>query len=105
MQTILIVLHAERMSNPDLDIRYLLPERIEEYTNNSVKDNGYDYLSGTELGLWLETENSANNAEKIIQLIRTETFLENDLSKVAEIYISDEECASFDKCRKIYPMK
>ena len=104
MQTIIIVLNAEKMSNPDLDIRYTLPERIEKYTNHRAKDNGYDYISGTKLGLWLETDNSVNNAEKIIQLINTERFLENDLSKVAEIYISDEECASFENCRKIYPI-
>ena len=104
MQTIIIVLNAEKMSNPDLDIRYTLPERIEEYTNNHVKDNGYDYISGTKLGLWLETDSSVNNVEKIIQLINTERFLENDLSKVAEIYISDEECASFENCHKIYPI-
>ena len=43
MQTIIIVLNAKKMSNPNLDIRYTLPERIEEYTNNQVKDIGYDY--------------------------------------------------------------
>ena len=104
MQTIIIVLNARKMSNPDLDIRYILPERIEEYTNNQVKDNGYDFISESELGLWLETDNAVNNADKIIQLINEEKFLENDLSKVAEIYISDEECASFENCRKLYPL-
>ena len=104
MQTIIIVLNSRKMSNPDLDIRYILPERIEEYTNNQVKDNGYDFISESELGLWLETDNAVNNADKIIQLINEEKFLENDLSKVAEIYISDEECASFENCRKLYPL-
>ena len=104
MQTIIIVLNAKKMSNPNLDIRYTLPERIEEYTNNQVKDNGYDYISDTKLGLWLETDSSVNNVEKIIQLINTERFFLNDLSKVAEIYISDEESASFENCRKIYPI-
>ncbi len=104
MQTIIVLLNAEMMTNPDLDIRYTLPERIEEYTNNQVKDNGYDYLSNTKLGLWFETDNAVNNVEKIIQLINTERFLENDLSKVAEIYISDEECALFEDCRKIFPI-
>lgn len=93
MQTIVIVLDSTKMANPDLDIRYILPERIEEYTNNSIKDNGYDYISGTEFGLWLETDDSANDVEKIIQLIKTETFLENDLSNVADIFVSEEECA------------
>ncbi|MBR1554841.1 MAG: hypothetical protein IJ644_05525 [Oscillospiraceae bacterium] len=105
MQTIIITLDAKKMQNPDLDIRYTLPERIEEYTNQQVKDNGYDYLSGTVLGLWLETDDSAHNAEKIIRLIHTEKFSENDLSKSAKIYISDEAGASLKNCRKIYPQK
>jgi len=87
-----------------LDIRYILPERIEEYTNNSIIDNGYDYLSDTELGLWLETDDSANNVEKIIQLIKTETFLENDLSNVADIFVSEEESAEIEHCIKVYPI-
>lgn len=104
MQTIIIVLDSKKMTNPDLDIRYVLPERIEEYTNNLIKDNGYDYLSNTELGLWLETDDSINNVEKIIQLIKAETILENDLSKIADIFVSEEECAEVEQCRKVYPM-
>lgn len=105
MQTIVIVLDAAKMKNPDLDIRYTLPDRIEEYTNNQIKDNGYDYLSETELGIWLETDDSIKNVEQIIKLINEEIFLENDLSQSAQIYISEEECADIENCRKIYPVK
>lgn len=105
MQTIVIVLDAAKMTNPDLDIRYTLPDRIEEYTNNQIKDNGYDYLSETELGIWLETDDSIKNVEQIIKLLNAEIFLENDLSQSAQIYISEEECADVENCRKIYPVK
>lgn len=104
MQTIIVVLNSQKMNNPDLDIRYILPDRIEEYTDNSISDNGYDYLSDTELGLWLETDDAVNNVRKIIQLITTEIFLENDLSQVAEIFISEEEGAEVENCRKVYPI-
>ena len=43
--------------NPDLDIRYILPERIEEITKGLVKDNGYDYLTDNSMGIWLDTDN------------------------------------------------
>ena len=56
MQTIIIVLDSKKMNNPDLDIRYVLPDRIEEYSNGLIRDNGYDYISNNELGIWLETE-------------------------------------------------
>ncbi len=104
MQTIIIVMDSRKMNNPDLDIRYVLPERIEEYTNNLIEDNGYDYLSNYELGLWLKTDDATNNVEKVIQLIKTENFLENDLSQIADIFISEDECAEFEYCHKIYPI-
>lgn len=42
MQTILIVLNSEKLENPDLDIRYNLPDKLERYTHNEISDNGYD---------------------------------------------------------------
>jgi hypothetical protein len=51
MQTILITLDSEKMDNPDLDIRYLLPDRIDEYTGGAVRDNGYDYLDNDVMAL------------------------------------------------------
>ena len=45
MQTIVVVLDSKKMSNPDLDICYRLAEQIEEFTDGSIKDNGYEYLS------------------------------------------------------------
>lgn len=104
MQTIIIVLDSSKMPNPDLDICYTLPERIEEYTNNQIKDNGYDYISDKEIGLWFKTDHAVNNVERIIQLIKTEKFLENDLSQIADIFISEEECDELENCHKIYPV-
>lgn len=103
METIIIVLDSKKMTNPDLDIRYTLPDRIEEYTNHQIRDNGYDYLSDTELGLWLETDHSTKNVEMIIQLIKKESFLDNDLSRIVDIYISEQECAEFEDCYQIFP--
>ena len=58
MQTILITLDSARMDNPDLDIRYILPDRIDEYTDGAVTDNGYDYLDNDIMALWSETEDA-----------------------------------------------
>lgn len=103
MQTIIITLDSTQMDNPDLDIRYLLPDRIDEYTGGAVRDNGYDYLDNDVMALWLETEDAAGNVENVISLIESEEILENDLTKAAVIYISEEDCAELEKCRKVYP--
>ena len=105
MQTIIIVLDSTKMSNPDLDICYSLPDRIEALTDGRVRDNGYDYLSGTEIGIWLETEDAEANVEDILELMKFETILDNDLSKVADVYISTEESADIENSKKISPIK
>lgn len=56
MQTIIIKLDSRKMINPDLDIRYTLPDRLEKITSGRISDNGYDYISKYELGIWLETD-------------------------------------------------
>jgi len=53
MKTVIIKLDSAKMSNPDLDIRCNLPERIEKLSNGTVRENDFDYISGTELGIWL----------------------------------------------------
>lgn len=103
MQTIIITLDPGKMDNPDLDIRNLLPDRIDEYTEGVVKDNGFDYLDNDIMGLWMETEDAAGNVEKVIQLIESEEILENDLTKAANVYISEEDCAELEQCKKVYP--
>ena len=51
-----------------------------------------------------EVARFAVNVEKVIQLITTEIILENDLSKVADIFISEDESAELECCCKVYPI-
>ena len=51
MQTIIITLDSRKMDNPDLDIRYILPDRIDEYTEGQITDNGFDYITGDIMGI------------------------------------------------------
>lgn len=104
METIIIKLDSKEMENPDLDIRYLLPEMIEEYTSKKILDNGYDYITNNELGLWLETENAEEMVDSVIELIKTKKVLDNDLAKCSEIYISPKECSEICDARKVFPV-
>ena len=103
MQTIIITLDSGKMDNPDLDIRYILPDRIDEYTDGQITDNGFDYITGDIMGIWLETEDAAESVDKVISLIESEEILDNDLSRTAEIFISEEECAELEQCKRVYP--
>ena len=103
MQTIIITLDSRKMDNPDLDIRYILPDRIDEYTDGQITDNGFDYITGDIMGIWIETENASEYVDKVISLIESEEILDNDLSRAAEVFISEEECAELEQCKRVYP--
>lgn len=103
MQTIIVLLDSRKMENPDLDVISLLPVSVEEVTDNKVYDNGFDYINDDVIGVWLETENADEGVKSVIELIKTEKFTDNDLSKTAEILVSVEDCAEIEKCRKVFP--
>lgn len=96
MQTIIIKLDAQKLMNPDLDMRYTVPDYIETYTDGVVTDNGYDYVneSGTELAIWLDTADAAAQVQNVIHCLKTKRFCGNDLSQTAQIYISEKDCAA-----------
>lgn len=102
MQTIIIKLDSRKLENPDLDMIYLIPEKIESITNKKIMDNGYDYLSNWEIAIFLETK-SIDNVKEIIDLFKQEKICNCDLSKSAEIYVSENENAPIEQCQKIYP--
>ena len=85
MQTSIISMDSRKMKNPDLDIRYLLPDRIEEWSGGAVNDDGYEYVDeeGHILAVWLETEDAEGWWPKVVELLKTERFCENDLSETA----------------------
>lgn len=105
MAAIVISMDSRKMENPDLDIRYLLPDRIEEWSGGAVSDDGYEYVDeeGHILGVWLETEDAESWWLKIVELLKTEKFCENDLSRSALVLISEESGAEFEKCRQVWP--
>ena len=105
MQSIVVVLDSSKLENPDLDIIYSLPDRAEELTGKAVQDNGYRYLdaAGRSIGIWLKTEAPDIWWPKVVELLKTERFCENDLSESALVLISGEENAEIEICRQVYP--
>ena len=104
MQTIIIKLDPEKLDNPDLDIISYLPVRAEEYTGSAVSDNGFDYIDGDVIAVWLETEDARANAQRVIELMKSERFCDNDLSQSAEVFVSEEDCAEIQDCERVYPI-
>lgn len=101
MQTIIIKLDSGLLENPDLDIIYSLPQYIEEITEGKMYDNGYDYLSDTEIGVWIATEDAKNDVGRVIDILKSKKFSGNDLSKTAEIYISVNDTEELENCERV----
>lgn len=104
MQTIILKLEPGKLENPDLDLRYRIPDRIEEVSGGVIQDNGYDYLEHDALGIWLQTESAEEAYPVIVKLIQEEHFLGTDLSQSMEILISEQECDEMGNCRLVYPV-
>ena len=105
MPAIVISMDSRKMENPDLDIRYTLPDRIEEWSGGAVSDDGYDDVDedGHILAVWLETEDAEGWWPKVVELLKTEQFQDNDLSQSALVLISEEAGAEIEKCRQVWP--
>ncbi len=106
MQTIVIKLNPEKLENPDLDLRYCIPDRIEKISNGKIRDDGYDYLDDTSnsIGIYLQTESAQEHYPMIVQLFREEKIMENDLSLSAEIYISENANEDIANCTLVFPV-
>lgn len=109
MQTIIVLLNPGKLENPDMDLRYCIPDRIQEVSNSVIQDNGYDYIDTEEgqpgplMGIWLETESASENWTMISKLFQNEKFKGNDLSKSAQIYISENDTDELENCTLVFP--
>lgn len=109
MQTIIILLDPKKLANADLDLRYCIPDRIDEVSNGMIQDNGYDYIDSEDgqqapfLGLWLKTEAASENWPIITKLFQAEKFMENDLYLTTQIYISENDTDELTNCTLVFP--
>jgi len=85
MATVILQLDPANLSNPDLDIRYALPELLVARSGGSLADDGYDYVGeggASYLLLFLRTEDVDGAVSTIVDVLKSERVLENDLSAV-----------------------
>jgi hypothetical protein len=81
----MLQLDPAQLSNPDLDIRYVLPNLLVERSSGRLTDDGYDYAgegSAPCLLLFLRTKDANAAIPGIIEVLKSERVLENDLSCV-----------------------
>lgn len=109
MQTIIVLLNPGKLENPDMDLCYCVPDRIEEVSGSLIQSNGYDFIdtedgeSGPLMGIWLKVENASESWHIVSELLQKEKFKENNLSMSAQIYISENDTDDIENCTLVFP--
>jgi hypothetical protein len=80
MHNIVLRLDPRLMENPDLDIRYVLPDLLSERSAGVISDDGYDYVGDRPyLVLFLKATASDPAITCIRDVIENVRVLDNDL--------------------------
>jgi hypothetical protein len=93
MTNLVLTLDPEKLANPDLDLRYIIPDLLAERSNGNIKADGYDYEDREEnpasplMAIFLIAENLPSALKDIGQLLVGEEVLGNHLSQGAVLYI------------------
>lgn len=105
MGTIAIKLNPAKLENADLDLRYLIPDRIEEVTKGKVQDNGYDYSSDdtNSIIIFMSSENPEEDVITVLEILKNEKFLDNDIYKSGIIAITNSDVEDEDGYKVIHP--
>jgi hypothetical protein len=91
MPTIAIRLDPTKLDNPDLDIRYVLPDRLASESDGLLRDDGYDYAGHRPpyLILYQLAADATVGLNRVIRLIQSERILGNDLRPAAVVALRE----------------
>ena len=91
MHTLAIKLRAEGLANPDLDIRYNLPDLLAERSGGVIRADGYDYVGGAnDLVLFLLTSDLPLAIACVLDVITGAPVMGNDLREAAVVAVGRE---------------
>jgi len=95
MHRIVLKLSPEHLDNPDLDIRYQLPDLLQERSGGIIRDDGCDYAIGSnDLYLFVTTADLEKALTCIRDVIENTRVLDNDLRQATIVAI--EKDAGFE---------
>lgn len=85
--------------NPNLDLRYVLPDLLAEKSGNLLQDDGYDYCEKSNAMLvYLTTEDLEKALPTIFAVIENDKVMGNCLKDAAIIAIGE-----YDNYTVVYP--
>lgn len=99
MPSLLIRIEPHLLTNPDLDLRYAFPDRLNKLSDGLIRDSGFDYEDGTPAMLiFLAADNLEAGVSLVIHVLETEAIYGNRLTDAATVgtSIGDETDAAAD---------
>jgi len=88
MDCIAIKIDPARLTNPDADMRYALPDLLSERSGGVIRDDGYDYISSSNLMVvFLRVTDLERARACITDVITNVRVLENDLRQAATVAV------------------
>jgi hypothetical protein len=102
MPSIVIRLDPTELTNPDADLRYLLPELIAERSAGSINDDGHDYLDSGCMLIFLGTSDLAIATPLVLDVVLHEKVLGNSLVS-AVVGVADADAGAAVEYRTVYP--
>lgn len=104
MPTIVIRLDAQKLHDPDLDLRYEIPDILAERSNGLLTDGGYDYESeDSAMHIYLATRDLDRALPLVVNLLESERLHGNGLAVASQIGVSDADVAVSTEFRIVYP--
>lgn len=99
MIKIILRLDPRRLDNPDLDIRYRLPDLLVERSVGVIQDDGYDYFGDIPLlDLFLTTDDPERAIAVTVDVIENGLVLGNELRTAVVVAVE-----RIDDARVVYP--
>ena len=90
MAEIVIRLNPGALLNPDLDLRYEIPDQLARRSGGVIVDDGYGYEPGTAaLHLYFRTTNLALALSEVFAVLEKEVLIGNQLGVGAEVGVCE----------------
>jgi hypothetical protein len=104
MPSIVIRLDPEKLQNPNLDLRYDIPDLLAERSAGLIKEDGYDYEPhGDAMQIYLSTSDLNSAVPRVVAFLETEHLYGNHLAHGAQVGISEADGSDAREFRVVYP--
>jgi hypothetical protein len=87
--TLVLRLRPEKLTNPDTDLRYLVPRLLCERCEGKLHEDGYDYEDDNALLLFLKADAPEQVLPRVWEILETEPVLGNTLALAAELWAEE----------------